>query len=42
MHVMKRFNAKQKEKLKNFIHTLGKHILFVLTLIEKILNIFGF
>lgn len=42
MHVMRRLNAKQKEKLKSFVHTLGKYTLSILTLIEKILNIFGF
>lgn len=39
---MKFLNSKQKEKLKSFVHTLGKYTLFILTLIEKILNIFGF
>jgi len=42
MHVMKRLNNEQKKKLKSFIHTLGKCILFILTLIEKIKNIFSF
>lgn len=39
---MKRFNSEQKKKLKSFVHTLGKCTLFILTLIEKIINIFGF
>ena len=39
---MKHLDAKQKEKLKNLVHTFGKYTLFILTLIEKILNIFGF
>lgn len=39
---MRQLSDKQKKKLKSFVHTLGKHLLFILTLIEKIVNIFDF
>ena len=39
---IKRLNVKQKKKLKNFVHTLGKYTMLLLTFVEKIINIFGF
>lgn len=39
---MRQLSSKQKKKLKNFIHAIGKYTLFILTLIEKIRNIFSF
>lgn len=42
MHIMKHLNDKQKKKLKSFVHTLGKLTLFMLTVIQKIMNIFNF
>lgn len=39
---MKHLTDKQKKKLKSFVHTIEKYTLFILTLIEKIMNIFGF
>lgn len=39
---MRFLNEKQNKKLKSFVSAFGKHTLFILTLVEKIINIFGF